>query len=68
MYFAISVMPGSVRKTSMTGIGDLEQLVPLWNERLPNRKLTTPLEFGLSAYPKSEIVASLTVRFEMHVD
>lgn len=60
---AISVMLGFVRKTCMTGIGDLEQLVPLWNERLLNRRLTTPLEFGLRPYSKSGIVAVFDCSF-----
>jgi hypothetical protein len=49
---AISVMLGFVRRTFMTGIGDLEQFVPLWNESMLNRRSTTPLEFGLSASEK----------------
>jgi hypothetical protein len=60
---AISVMLGFVRMTCMTGIGDLEQLVLLWNERLLNRRLTTPLEFGLRAYPKSGIVVVFDCSF-----
>jgi len=48
---AISVMLGFVKKTCMTGIEDLEQLALLWNESMLNRKLTTPPEFGLRAYP-----------------
>jgi hypothetical protein len=40
----------------MIGFGDLEQLVLLWNERLLNSRLTTPLGFGLSL-SKSGIVA-----------
>ena len=46
---AISVMLGYVRKTYMTGTGDLERLAPLWNGRLLNTRSTTPLEFALRA-------------------
>jgi hypothetical protein len=47
---ATSVMLGFVRMTCMTGIEGLEQHVLLWNERSLNRRLTTPLEFGLRAH------------------
>ena len=43
---AISAMLGSVRKTCMTGTGDLERLALLWNGRLLNTRSTTPLEFA----------------------
>jgi hypothetical protein len=60
---AISAMLGFVRKTCMTGIGGLEQLGLPWNERLLNRRSTTPLEFGLRAYPKSGIIAVFDCSF-----
>jgi hypothetical protein len=45
---ATSVMLGFVRKICMTGIGDLEQLVLISNDRSLKRRLTTPPEFALS--------------------
>jgi hypothetical protein len=46
----------------MIGFGDLEHLVLLWNERLRNRRSTTPLEFGLSL-PRKGIVAVFDCSF-----
>jgi hypothetical protein len=65
---AISVMLGFVRRTCMTGFGDSEQLVLLWNERLLNSRLTTSLEFGPRAYRKVELLRCSTARFYMYVD